>query len=78
MSNCPQCNSSETLCKDSRLAVYDNFIAKRRRRFCPGCKIRYSTFELTEEDLEALQKPTNHKAERIRALMVQIYDIVKE
>lgn len=78
MSNCPDCNSSETLCKDSRLSVYSGLTVKRRRRYCPSCEIRYSTYELTEENLEQLQKPTIQKAERIRALMVQIYDIVKE
>lgn len=40
---CPYCGSDETQVKDSR-PTEDN-TAIRRRRFCPGCGGRFTTFE---------------------------------
>ena len=40
---CPFCGSEETQVKDSR-PTEDN-TAIRRRRFCPACNARFTTFE---------------------------------
>jgi transcriptional repressor NrdR len=40
---CPFCGSEDTQVKDSRPA--DDGAAIRRRRFCPGCGNRFTTFE---------------------------------
>ncbi|MEE9388812.1 MAG: transcriptional regulator NrdR [Paracoccaceae bacterium] len=40
---CPFCGNLETQVKDSRPA--DDHVAIRRRRFCPGCDGRFTTYE---------------------------------
>ncbi|MCS6891502.1 MAG: transcriptional regulator NrdR [Rhodovarius sp.] len=40
---CPYCGHAETQVKDSRPA--EDGVAIRRRRFCPGCGARFTTFE---------------------------------
>ena len=40
---CPFCGSTETQVKDSRPA--EDHAAIRRRRFCPGCSGRFTTYE---------------------------------
>ena len=40
---CPFCGSNETQVKDSRPA--EDHVAIRRRRLCPGCSGRFTTYE---------------------------------
>ena len=40
---CPFCGSTETQVKDSRPA--EDYVAIRRRRLCPSCKGRFTTYE---------------------------------
>ena len=40
---CPFCGNIDTQVKDSRPA--EDHVAIRRRRFCPGCGARFTTFE---------------------------------
>ncbi len=40
---CPNCGHAETQVKDSRPA--EDAAAIRRRRFCPACGLRFTTFE---------------------------------
>ena len=40
---CPHCNQDNTQVKDSRPAEDGTII--RRRRFCPACRARFTTFE---------------------------------
>lgn len=51
MSNCPECNSSETAVKDSRPSHHINTIVTRRRRICLSCSVRFTTFEVSEATL---------------------------
>lgn len=43
---CPFCGNEETQVKDSRPA--EDGVAIRRRRFCPSCSNRFTTFERTQ------------------------------
>ncbi len=52
---CPFCGSTETQVKDSRPAE-DN-VAIRRRRFCPACGGRFTTYERVQlRDLTVVKK----------------------
>ena len=52
---CPSCGSLDTQVKDSR-PTEDNS-AIRRRRFCPGCGARFTTFERVQlRELTVLKK----------------------
>ncbi len=52
---CPFCGYGDTQVKDSRPADDDTSI--RRRRFCPGCGARFTTFERVHiRDLQVIKK----------------------
>jgi transcriptional repressor NrdR len=51
---CPFCGSNETQVKDSRPA--EDHVAIRRRRFCPACSGRFTTYERVQlRDLTVLK-----------------------
>lgn len=57
---CPFCGSHETQVKDSRPA--EDHVAIRRRRFCPACSGRFTTYERVQlRDLTVLK--TNGRRE---------------
>ncbi|MFN3260922.1 MAG: transcriptional regulator NrdR [Pikeienuella sp.] len=52
---CPFCGDTETQVKDSRPA--EDHVAIRRRRFCPACGGRFTTYERVQlRDLTVLKK----------------------
>lgn len=53
--HCPACPSLITLVVDSRSA--DGGL--RRRRQCPACKHRFTTYELTEARIARLSRAAN-------------------
>ncbi len=58
---CPFCGSEETQVKDSR-PTEDNS-AIRRRRFCPACNARFTTFERVQlRELTVLKKQGRREA----------------
>ncbi len=57
---CPYCSKSETQVKDSRPS--EDGVAIRRRRYCPDCAGRFTTFERVQlRELQVLKK-TGRKA----------------
>lgn len=57
--HCPFCGNSETQVKDSRPA--EDGAAIRRRRFCPNCKGRFTTFERVQLRELTIVKSTGKK-----------------
>jgi transcriptional repressor NrdR len=57
--HCPFCQHSDTRVVDSRLA--DDGSTVRRRRECPACGERFSTFETAEIKLPAIAKSDNRR-----------------
>ena len=52
---CPFCGNTDTQVKDSRPA--EDHVAIRRRRFCPACGARFTTFERVQlRELTVLKK----------------------
>ncbi|MDC0349253.1 transcriptional regulator NrdR [Alphaproteobacteria bacterium] len=52
---CPFCGNTETQVKDSRPS--DDYLAIRRRRFCPECVSRFTTYERIQlSDLIVIKK----------------------
>jgi transcriptional repressor NrdR len=52
---CPFCGNTETQVKDSRPS--DDYLAIRRRRFCPECVSRFTTYERIQlSDLVVIKK----------------------
>ena len=52
---CPFCGNTETQVKDSRPA--EDHVAIRRRRFCPACGGRFTTYERVQlRDLTVVKK----------------------
>lgn len=47
---CPKCGNGETRVKDVRI-VQEPVRALRRRRLCPKCGDRRTTFEIEQEDM---------------------------
>jgi transcriptional repressor NrdR len=66
---CPFCNASDTKVIDSRLIREGN--QTRRRRECPGCKERFTTYESAELSLPRIIKRDGRRApfseEKLRA-----------
>jgi transcriptional repressor NrdR len=57
---CPFCGNTDTQVKDSRPA--EDHVAIRRRRFCPACSGRFTTYERVQlRDLVVIKK--NNKRE---------------
>jgi transcriptional repressor NrdR len=50
---CPSCGNRDTQVKDSRPAK-DGSQIRRRRRYCVRCELRWSTLEVREEILKAI------------------------
>lgn len=48
---CPACNHGETRVKDVRI-VREPIMALRRRRLCPKCGDRRTTFEIDQDSME--------------------------
>jgi transcriptional regulator NrdR family protein len=51
---CPGCAMTETSVKDTRSTQFGTAHGIRRRRKCTRCNVRFSTIEITVEELEAL------------------------
>ena len=70
---CPFCNASDTKVIDSRLVREGNQI--RRRRECPDCKERFTTYEVAELTLPRLIKRDGRRVqfseEKLRAGMMR-------
>jgi transcriptional repressor NrdR len=70
---CPFCNAGDTKVIDSRLMRESN--QTRRRRQCPGCKERFTTYETAELDLPRIIKRDGRRAdfseENLRAGMLR-------
>lgn len=65
---CPKCKRPESDVIDSRNGLY----GWRRRRSCPGCGYRWTTYELTKEEIIALaDKLTAKQIKRKSLLIVQ-------
>jgi transcriptional repressor NrdR len=70
---CPFCNANDTKVIDSRLVSEGNQI--RRRRECPDCQERFTTYEVAELSLPRLVKRDGRRApfseEKLRAGMLR-------
>ncbi len=70
---CPYCNSEDTQVKDSRPAEDGNAI--RRRRVCPDCGGRFTTFERVQlRDLQVIKK-TGRKVPFDRDKLMRSFEI---
>ncbi len=57
---CPYCSQPDTQVKDSRPS--DDGLAIRRRRYCPSCNSRFTTFERVQlREITALKKNGERK-----------------
>lgn len=71
---CPYCGSEDTQVKDSRPAEDNTSI--RRRRICPDCGGRFTTFERVQlRELTVLKKKTNRKVPFDRNKLVRSFQI---
>ncbi len=70
---CPYCNSEDSQVKDSRPAEDGNAI--RRRRVCPDCGGRFTTFERVQlRDLQVIKK-TGRKVPFDRDKLMRSFEI---
>lgn len=70
---CPYCNSEDTQVKDSRPA--EDGTAIRRRRVCPDCGGRFTTFERVQlRDLQVIKK-TGRKVPFDRDKLMRSFEI---
>ncbi len=70
---CPYCQSEDTQVKDSRPA--EDGVAIRRRRVCPGCGGRFTTFERVQlRDLVVVKK-SGRKVPFDRNKLIRSFDI---
>ena len=65
---CPSCRTEDTKVVDSRAA--DDGAAIRRRRLCPECAFRFTTYERMEEAVLAVVKRSGDKEPFDRAKVV--------
>jgi hypothetical protein len=56
---CPKCSSENIGCKDSRPTGHRGYHAIRRRRACQDCSHRWTTYEISEEDIDGLRDSPN-------------------
>ncbi|MDH6266718.1 transcriptional repressor NrdR [Rhizobium sp. SG_E_25_P2] len=70
---CPFCNSEDTQVKDSRPAEDGSSI--RRRRICPDCGGRFTTFERVQLRELMVIKKSGRKAPFEREKLVRSFDI---
>lgn len=52
--DCPECAYRNTGVTDSRPSLFSGFITTRRRRQCPKCRHRFTTYEASEAYFRAL------------------------
>lgn len=50
---CPACGGTDSVCMDSRPTK--DAVTIRRRRFCTACETRWTTYEYSSDDIEALR-----------------------
>lgn len=70
---CPFCQNEDTQVKDSRPS--EDKAAIRRRRFCPGCGARFTTFERVQLRELVVVKKTGRKVPFEREKLVRSLDI---
>jgi hypothetical protein len=68
---CPDCQHYSTVCKDSRPTSYHGYPATRRRRECKKCKHRFSTIEVSDIDLAAIQPPDTELLNKQVTLLIE-------
>lgn len=56
---CPSCQEGDTSVIDSRK---DEAMGIRRRRKCPTCALRFTTYELTKEQIDGFKTALNQLA----------------
>lgn len=64
---CPQCDSADSQVRDSR----PSDIGVKRRRYCPHCETRWTTYELSVTEIEnirTLREEIESSIQRMRAL----------
>ena len=70
---CPYCGSEDTQVKDSRPA--EDFTSIRRRRICPDCGGRFTTFERVQLRELLVSKKTGRKVPFDRNKLVRSFQI---
>ncbi len=70
---CPYCGSEDTQVKDSRPA--EDYTSIRRRRICPDCGGRFTTFERVQLRELMVLKKTGRKAPFDRNKLVRSFQI---
>lgn len=70
---CPYCQSEDTQVKDSRPA--EDAAAIRRRRVCPGCGGRFTTFERVQLRELVVSKKSGRKVPFDRDKLLRSFDI---
>ena len=70
---CPYCGSEDTQVKDSRPA--EDGVAIRRRRICPDCGGRFTTFERVQLRELMVAKKTGRKAPFDRDKLLRSFEI---
>ena len=72
---CPYCGSEDTQVKDSRPA--EDFTSIRRRRICPDCGGRFTTFERVQLRELMVVKKTGRKVPFDRNKLVRSFQILE-
>lgn len=70
--NCPYCQHPDSQVIDTRQSTYNNIGGIRRRRQCSQCLRRFSSFEMTIQDLEGVEPAT------LDGILQQIIKIFRE
>lgn len=70
--NCPFCSHQENQVIDSRISHYNQIPGIRRRRLCRQCNKRFSSFEMTINDLEGVEPAT------LNGILEQIIKLFKD
>jgi transcriptional repressor NrdR len=72
---CPYCGSEDTQVKDSRPA--EDFTSIRRRRICPDCGGRFTTFERVQLRELLVSKKTGRKVPFDRNKLVRERNLLR-
>lgn len=70
---CPACGGSRTACVDSRPRS-DGGI--RRRRRCPSCRVRFTTFEVRAEDVGSVLVGVQDASPAVVAQATEVVNIL--
>jgi transcriptional regulator NrdR family protein len=62
--NCPKCGFGHSIVIDARRSGF----AKRRRRVCSGCGLRYTSYEMLDFDYEKLMNEREEVKKAIKIL----------